>query len=251
MFFSPDPAASTSFSGTYTYGSANPLKYIDITGLFSWDEALNNVQNVSGIVSDVAGVVAIVALATGVGAPIAAIAGGISIAAGAVHAGTKAVQAYNTCNGGKGSCGDAVAEALMSTVAIVPGGRLIKGAASGIKALEGAGKAANALPSGASESGGRIFVTTGRGTTYDMPSGWTQRMADNNKGLVFQRPGSSGNQNSIRIMEPTSKYPSGYVRVYNSYGNGQPVDPFGKPGPNAATHIPQNYSGAWPAWPIQ
>ncbi len=141
MFFSPDPAASTGISGTYTYGSANPLRYIDITGLFSWDEALGGIQDVSGIVSDVAGVVAIVALATGVGAPIAAIAGGISIAAGAVHAGTKAIQAYSTCNGGKGSCGDAVAEALLSTAAIVPGGRLIKGAAAGVKSLSGASKA--------------------------------------------------------------------------------------------------------------
>jgi hypothetical protein len=32
-------------------------------------------------------------------------------------------------------------------------------------------------------------VTTGRGVTYDIPKGWTQRMADNGKGLVFQRSG--------------------------------------------------------------
>lgn len=145
MFFSPDPAASTSISGAYTYGTANPLRYIDVTGLFSWAEALVGVQDVSGIVSDVAGVLAIVALATGVGAPVAAVLGGISIAAGAVHAGTKAIQAYNTCNSGKGSCGDAVAEALLSTAAIVPGGRLIKGAAAGAKALSGASKAARGV----------------------------------------------------------------------------------------------------------
>ncbi|BCW69141.1 hypothetical protein NicSoilB8_01850 [Arthrobacter sp. NicSoilB8] len=142
MFLAPDPAASTSTSGTYTYAAANPLRYIDTTGLFSWDDVLNNVQDVSGIVSDVAGVVAIVAACTGVGAPVAAIAAGISIAAGAVHAGTKAIQAYNTCNTGKGSCGDAVAEALLSAAAIPPGGRLIKGAAAGAKALKGAGTAA-------------------------------------------------------------------------------------------------------------
>ncbi|MBT2539041.1 DUF6531 domain-containing protein [Arthrobacter sp. ISL-69] len=135
MFFSPDPAASTSISGTYTYGSANPLRYIDITGLFSWDEALGGVQDISGIVSDVAGVLAIVALATGVGAPVAAVLGGISIAAGAVHAGTKAIQAYKTCNSGKGSCGDAVGEALLSVAWIPPGGRLIKGAAAGADAV--------------------------------------------------------------------------------------------------------------------
>lgn len=147
MFLSPDPAASTSISGSYTYASANPLRYIDITGLFSWDEVLGGVQDISGIVSDVAGVVAIVALATGVGAPIAAIAGGISIAAGAVHAGATAIQAYNTCNSGKGSCGDAVAEALLSAAAIPPGGRLIKGAAAGVKALSGVSKAAKTAAS--------------------------------------------------------------------------------------------------------
>lgn len=117
------------------------VTYIDITGLFSWDEVLGGVQEISGIVSDVAGVVAIVALATGVGAPIIAIAGGIAIAAGAVHAGTIAIQAYNTCNSGKGSCGDAVGEALLSAAAIAPGGRLIKGAAAGAKALSNASKA--------------------------------------------------------------------------------------------------------------
>jgi hypothetical protein len=51
----------------------------------------------------------------------------------------------------------------------------------------------------------------------------------------------------IRIMEPTAKYPSGYVRVYNSYG--QPVDVFGKPGPASATRISQDYVGPWPGWP--
>jgi RHS repeat-associated protein len=162
MFFSPDPAASTSISGAYTYGSANPLRYIDITGLFSWDEALGGIQDVSGIVSDVAGVLAIVALATGVGAPIAAVLGGISIAAGAVHAGTKAIQAYNTCNGSKGSCGDAVAEALLSTAAIVPGGRLIKGAASGVKAMSGASKAAK----GADEVAG-LGTTVAKACSYN------------------------------------------------------------------------------------
>ncbi|WP_077488492.1 Hint domain-containing protein [Sinomonas mesophila] len=92
--------------------TADPLRYLDIT---SWDEFVVGVQDVSGIVSDVAGVLA--------------------IAAGAVHAGTKAIQAYSTCSTGKGSCGGAVAEALLSTAAIIPGGRLIKGAASAAKTM--------------------------------------------------------------------------------------------------------------------
>ncbi|WP_460985761.1 hypothetical protein, partial [Sinomonas halotolerans] len=61
------------------------------------------------------------------------------------HAGTKAIQAYNTCNTGKGSCGDAVAEALISTAAIIPGGRLIKGAASGAKVIGATSKGSDDL----------------------------------------------------------------------------------------------------------
>lgn len=66
-------------------------------------------------------------------------------------------------------------------------------------------------------------------------------------GHVYQRPGAFRNADSIRIMEPTSKYPSGYVRYYNS-GN-QPLDVFGNPGADPFTHIPQDYVGPWPGWP--
>lgn len=69
-----------------------------------------------------------------------------------------------------------------------------------------------ALPN-VTEGGGRLFVTTAKGVTYDIPHGWTQRMADNGKGLVFQRGGATGNADMIRIMEPTPKYPEVYVRV--------------------------------------
>ena len=99
-------------------------------------------------------------------------------------------------------------------------------------------------------SSGKLFVATGRGTVYDIPAGWVGRTADNGKGLVFQPPGAVGNQDAIRIMGPTAKYPEGYVRVYNSAPpNGQPIDVFGKPGPQSATHISQLYRGPWPVWP--
>lgn len=65
--------------------------------------------------------------------------------------------------------------------------------------------------------------------------------------MVFQRRGATGNADTIRIMEPTSKYPNGYARVYNSHG--QPGNVYGKPGPAADTQIPQDYIGEWPGWP--
>jgi hypothetical protein len=54
--------------------------------------------------------------------------------------------------------------------------------------------------------------------------------------MVYQKPGAVGNAESIRIMQPTTAYPHGYVRHYNS--RGQPLDVTGKPGPPGATHIP-------------
>ena len=72
-------------------------------------------------------------------------------------------------------------------------------------------------------------------------------MADNGKGLVFQRGGATGNADMIRIMEPTAKYQNGYARVYNAHG--QSVDVLGKPGSASTTHIPQDYVGQWPGWP--
>lgn len=104
--------------------------------------------------------------------------------------------------------------------------------------------AVNVIP-----SSGKTYVGTPRGTVYDVPEGWTQRVADNGKGSVYQQPGSVGNTNSVRIMEPTPKYPDGYARVYNNQGNGQPIDVFGTPGPQPTTHIPETYVGPWPPWP--
>jgi hypothetical protein len=37
-------------------------------------------------------------------------------------------------------------------------------------------------------------------------------------------------------MEPTDRYPDGYARFYNQYG--QPLNEFGYPGPQADTHFP-------------
>jgi RHS repeat-associated protein len=102
-------------------------------------------------------------------------------------------------------------------------------------------------------SGGQasIFLTTPRGATYQIPSDWVAREADNGKGIVFQQPGAEGNADSIRIMEPTELYPNGYAVVYNSLG--QPVDNLGSPGNplgRAATHLPEDELGDFPELPI-
>lgn len=77
-----------------------------------------------------------------------------------------------------------------------------------------------------------------------VPEGWEVRRADNGKGWVWQKPGSSGNANTVRDAEPNARYPHGYVRFYNEHG--QPIDLNGKPGSKADTHIPKNPDGTYP-----
>ncbi|MBF6138373.1 hypothetical protein IU501_35975 [Nocardia otitidiscaviarum] len=77
-----------------------------------------------------------------------------------------------------------------------------------------------------------------------VPEGWEPRIADNGKGWVWQKPGSTYNQNMFRDALPDAKYPNGYVRFYNE--NGQPLKLDGKPGSNAETHIPKNPDGTYP-----
>lgn len=74
--------------------------------------------------------------------------------------------------------------------------------------------------------------------------GWSSRVADNGQGIVHQRPGATGNSDAVRVMNPTSRYPDGYVRYYN--GRGQPIGLDGKPGSQAHTHIPRNPDGSCP-----
>lgn len=82
--------------------------------------------------------------------------------------------------------------------------------------------------------------------------GWKGRVADNGKGDVWQKPGSVGNANSVRVMEPTERYPDGYVRFYNDQGqpiglDGKPNVPGGSKADNREhTHIPVNPDGSYP-----
>jgi hypothetical protein len=115
-------------------------------------------------------------------------------------------------------------------------------ATKGADDVAGAGARAGGAPA-------RRFVSTPRGTTFDVPGGWASLTADNGRGIVYQRPGAVGNAGSIRIMEPTQRYPVGYFRYFN--GRGQPLDVNGKPGRPSATHILEKYIGQIPAWPTR
>jgi len=125
-----------------------------------------------------------------------------------------------------GAVGVFVGSSLLSSI-----GRIVRG-----------GRHKNVLP-----SSGRVFVGTPGGQTVAIPKGWVGRAADSGKGIVYQRPGATGNADMIRIMDPTSRYPSGYARYFNQHG--QPLDVFGKPGSQATTHIPLDYQGPIPGWP--
>ena len=93
------------------------------------------------------------------------------------------------------------------------------------------------------------LVATPSGTTVAVPSGWTGRVADNGKGIVYQEAGAAGNANSMRIMDPGAdpRYPAGYIQFYGP--NGQPLDRYGHPGSDAYTHFPLDYNGPIPPGP--
>jgi hypothetical protein len=82
-----------------------------------------------------------------------------------------------------------------------------------------------------------IIVSPSTGGGVPIPSGWISYPATNGKGMVYQDPKSLGlrNQNTIRVMEGTSQYPNGYIRIYNQ--NGQPVNQFNRPGSPSETHL--------------
>ena len=73
---------------------------------------------------------------------------------------------------------------------------------------------------------------------------WEGRVSRNGKGEVWQRPGAPDDCDSIRIMDPTPRYPDGCVRFYNDHG--QPIDLSGKPTGRGDTHIPMNPDGSYP-----
>jgi hypothetical protein len=75
-------------------------------------------------------------------------------------------------------------------------------------------------------------------------SDWEGHVARNGQGEVWQRPGAAYDCDSIRIQDPSARYPHGSVRFYNQYG--QPIDLHGKPTGGPTTHIPINPDGTYP-----
>lgn len=80
---------------------------------------------------------------------------------------------------------------------------------------------------------------------------WEGRVAKSGKGYVWQDPenakivrGEGKEANQVRIMDPTARYPHGYVRFYDKAGH--PIDLNGNPTEKANTHIPMNPDGSYP-----
>lgn len=93
------------------------------------------------------------------------------------------------------------------------------------------------------------MVSTPGGSTVPVPADFVPRVADNGAGIVYQESGAAGDANSVRIMDPTSRYPNGYM-VYTN-GEGQPLDAFGSagnPAGRAATHIGLGSSDGLPGY---
>ncbi len=98
-------------------------------------------------------------------------------------------------------------------------------------------------------AGGWQFVTTPKGDTVAVPDTWVSRPARSGRGIIYQRPGASGDRYSIRIMDPTPRYPEGYAVFYNQYG--QPIDLYGRVASKATWHVALDYLGQMPppGWP--
>ncbi|WP_418057694.1 DUF6531 domain-containing protein [Pimelobacter simplex] len=119
-FTTPDPAASTDISATYTYAGSNPMTGGDPYGLF--------LGGLVDVVRDMAPTVAtIFGTAAMIPTPLSPLFGAIATAAGLTSAAISAHDAYNSCTGGKGSCGPAIVNAVAAGASGLPIGRGLRG----------------------------------------------------------------------------------------------------------------------------
>ena len=133
-------------------------------------------------------------------------------------------------------------ESLLPDVAVisVSGGKTAAKIAAGIESSTVAETSTSTATSAVAQPNpGGQFVVDGSGNAVKIPQGYTAAAAKNGKGIIYRPEGSTGDANTIRIMEPNAKNPTGYARVYNS--KGQPINPTsGQPEANAETHVPLN-----------
>ncbi|EWT07448.1 hypothetical protein N864_07325 [Intrasporangium chromatireducens Q5-1] len=168
-----------------------------------------------------------------------------------------------------GGAGMAGGTALDATGAGAVAGVPIQFAAAAVTAtgVAAASHGAGDLLDNAARKDGRLLreveaPTVGRGTPGEpLPdsmrpdtagANWKGRVADNGKGEVWQAPekvdapkGAPENADSIRIMGADRRYPRGYVRFYNSYG--QPLRLDGRTGTKNGpdTHIEVGPDGTY------
>ena len=79
------------------------------------------------------------------------------------------------------------------------------------------------LDAGHPYNGRTVSNPGGSSVKIDIPNNYLSEPTFNGKGTLFRIPGSTGNANTIRMMNPTSHYPKGYAVFYNHMG--QAFDP--------------------------
>ena len=121
----------------YSYASGNPVQLADPTGLFSWSNFLQDVNQISGYVASGAQIVATGCAATIVCAPAAPFIEGVAGVGAAVNLGSGVILGAQAC--AKGSCSGLIADLAFSLV----GARFASGKLPGASGA-GAGTAANA-----------------------------------------------------------------------------------------------------------
>jgi hypothetical protein len=90
-------------------------------------------------------------------------------------------------------------------------------------------------------------MRTAREVGVDIPEGWVAERTRKDTGWIYRKPGTEGNEGIVRIMEPTDRYPEGYVVYYSK--TGQPLSPTGAQGSRSNWHRPIGDHDPPPGWP--